>query len=309
AAAGGLPRPRAVAAVGDGPAAAAAALRAAVLGTPFALAVPDGRRLPGWIGADDLVIAVSGEREAGTAADCAADAVRRRCTLVAAGRPGGPLQAVAEQGRAPFAAVPGGLWSAAAALFTAVGSAGLKAPGDDVFEAAAARLEAVAVDCGPAVPSWENPAKSLALELAGSLPAVLAAPGPAGVAADRFAAGASGYPVLRLGLDRSAATLPALLAGPFGPDTGSGPGPGSVFHDPYEDAAAAPPLRLVSFRDPGAEPEWAERALAAAHSAAEASGTAVSTRSAQSGHPLERAAGLIAMTDYASVYLTAAYAG
>src|SRR5690606_24533646 len=187
-----------------------------------------GPLLPGWVSSYDLVLAVSGPDAEEPAVACAAEAVRRGCRLVAAGPPDGPPRPLAEQARAPYielrgAGAPAGgfgpVWGPAAALLAAAGAAGLPAPGGDVFEAAAVRLEQTAVRCAPSVESWENPAKSLALELAGSLPVAVGATGPTAFAAAytaERAARTAGYPVLHCPLPDALAAAGRVGDGPLG---------------------------------------------------------------------------------------------
>jgi len=307
-------RPRAAVAVGTGIGGLAGELAAAVLGPgcPVPFSAVRGPLLPGWVSSYDLVLAVSGPDAEEPAVACAAEAVRRGCRLVAAGPPDGPLRPLAEQARAPYielrgAGAPAGgfepVWGPAAALLTAAGAAGLPAPGGDVFEAAAVRLEQTAVRCAPSVESWENPAKSLALELAGSLPVAVGATGPTAFAAAytaERAARTAGYPVLHCPLPDALAAAVRLVDGPLG-----GTGPRSIFDDPEEEGPVR--TRLLLFRDPGEESERTALDLRSAEAAAERGGAPVSTVSADPGYQLERIAGLIALTDYATVYLAAAY--
>src|SRR5690606_14157219 len=307
-------RPRAAVAVGTGIGGLAGELAAAVLGPgcPVPFSAVRGPLLPGWVSSYDLVLAVSGPDAEEPAVACAAEAVRRGCRLVAAGPPDGPLRPLAEQARAPYielrgAGAPAGgfepVWGPAAALLTAAGAAGLPAPGGDVFEAAAVRLEQTAVRCAPSVESWENPAKSLALELAGSLPVAVGATGPTAFAAAypaERAARTAGYPVLHCPLPDALAAAVRLVGGPLG-----GTGPRSIFDDPEEEGPVR--TRLLLFRDPGEESERTALDLRSAEAAAERGGAPVSTVSADPGYQLERIAGLIALTDYATVYLAESY--
>src|SRR5699024_1890693 len=57
---------------------------------------------------------------------------------------------------------------------------------DEVFEATATRLEELSWRCRPSSESFVNPAKGLAVELAGTLPMVWGSSPLAGVAAYRF---------------------------------------------------------------------------------------------------------------------------
>ena len=59
-------------------------------------------RLPGWVGAADLVIAVSCSGQTEETLSAAEEAVRRGCPLLAVGRAGSALAMIAQQARAPF---------------------------------------------------------------------------------------------------------------------------------------------------------------------------------------------------------------
>ncbi|WP_017538527.1 SIS domain-containing protein [Nocardiopsis halophila] len=303
-----LGRARALVLAGSGAAAVAADVAAAALGPgcPVPVQVVRGRGLPGWVGAADLVVAVSGP--AGPAADpvaaCAAEAVRRGCALAAAGPPDGPLRPLAEQAHAPYAVLrgPATLWGPVGAALALVAAAGVPAPSAEAVEAAAVRMEQVAGRCAPSVESWENEAKTLAADLAGTLPLACGSTPEAVAAARCFAARAgavAGYPVLAAALPEGLGTSLTALSGPLG-----GQGPRSIFDDPVEDAGVR--VHPVVLEDPEGGPD-ADGDLAAVQDAAHAAGTRVSRVSTEPGDRMERLAGLIALTDYATVYLAAAY--
>ena len=150
-------------------------------------------RLPGWVGAADLVVAVSCSGTTEETLSAAEEAVRRGCPLLAVGGAGSPLALLAEQARAPFIPVePAGmprftLWGLSVPLMIIadrLGVADIPAAG---LEAAAADLERVSHLCRPDSESFVNPAKTLALELAGTLPMIWGSSPLTGVAATRFA--------------------------------------------------------------------------------------------------------------------------
>src|SRR5438094_584300 len=141
----------------------------------------DPRRHPGAAagrGAAGVVIAVSASGRSPEALSAAEAAARRGARLVAIGRPDSELQSVAEGARAPFIPVPrrgparSGLWGLTIPVLLAARTLGLvKVTEADIAETAA-RLDADAERCRPAAESFVNPAKSLALDLAGSIPIV-----------------------------------------------------------------------------------------------------------------------------------------
>ncbi|GAA3759998.1 glucose/mannose-6-phosphate isomerase [Spinactinospora alkalitolerans] len=305
-------RPRSIVVVGSGAAALAGDVLAAVLGNgcPIPVLTARDQRLPGWVGGYDLVVAVAATsgHEAEPTVRAAGEAVRRGCRFLAVGVPDGPLAELAERARAPYVAVPlageprAMLWSLAVPLLTAAGHAGVTAVPGEVYEAAAARLEEVAHRCGPAVETFENPAKTLAVDLASALPMVWGGSDVAALAARRFAsqlAANARCPALSGRPPGIVHDQIATLDGPLG-----GTGPRSIFDDPVEEGAVR--LRLVLLRD-DQEPAETARDLAEAEQRAREHGVPVSEAAAEGGHPMERLAGLIALTDYATVYLAVAY--
>ncbi|NED77237.1 hypothetical protein G3I51_33965, partial [Streptomyces sp. SID9944] len=67
---------------------------------------------------------------------------------------------------------PGVLWALLTPLLALLDRIGLLAAPPDALEAAADRLDLVAERCGPAVATYNNPAKTLAAELADGLPVI-----------------------------------------------------------------------------------------------------------------------------------------
>ncbi|MDA0566171.1 hypothetical protein LG943_17885 [Streptomonospora sp. S1-112] len=335
-------RPRAVVVLGAGAAATVGDICAAALGPgcPVPVVPVRGYRLPGWVGGPDLVVAVepptagaappvpAGEEPPGppapapapastigqirpshdAVAACAAEAARRGCRFLAIGPAGGAPAAVAEQFRAPSIALAqvGGPaetpWGAVAALLTAVSRAGVAGPPEGAYDALAERLDRAAMAYGPSVETWDNPAKSAAVEIAGRIPVIGGGTPTALAAAEHWVsrlAAVARYPAVRGGSPELLGDHVSLVGGPFG-----GSGPRSIFDDPVEDGAVG--LRLVLLRDPEEVPE-AARDLALAADTAREQGVEVSEYTADEGGPLERAAGLIALTDYATVYVAVAY--
>src|SRR5262249_50770925 len=148
--------------------------------------------VPGWVGAADVVIAVSASGRSPEALSAADAAARRGARLVAIGAPDSELQSVAERARAPFIPVPrraparAGLWGLTIPVLLAARPLGLvKVTEADIAETAA-RLDADAERCRPSAESFVNPAKSLALDLAGSIPIIWGSSMLATIAARRF---------------------------------------------------------------------------------------------------------------------------
>src|SRR5262249_52926387 len=94
-------RPRAVVVPGMGGPGIAGEVLAAVAGPgcPVQVTTVHDYRLPGWVGAADLVIAVSCSGATEETLSAAGEAVRRGCRLLGVGGLNSPLAALADQGR------------------------------------------------------------------------------------------------------------------------------------------------------------------------------------------------------------------
>src|SRR5256885_5888130 len=101
-------RPRAVVVAGVGTAARTGDVLATVAGArcPVPILAHRSAGIPGWVGAADVVIAVSASGRSPEALSAADAAARRGARLVAIGAPDSELQAVAARARAPFIPVP-----------------------------------------------------------------------------------------------------------------------------------------------------------------------------------------------------------
>jgi len=302
-------RPRSIVVTGMGGSGVAGEVLAAVCGPGSASPVlaQHDYRLPGWVGAADLVIAVSCSGTTEETLSAAREAVRRGCPLLAVGRPGSALALIAEQARAPFIPVePAGmprvmLWSLAVPLMIVadqLGVADIPAAG---LEAAAADLERVSHLCRPDSESFVNPAKTLALELAGTLPMIWGSSPLTGVAATRFGGQLNEnakYPAVTGVLPEANHNQVVVFDGPFAP----WPAEGEVVLDEEKDPRPPVPLRLVILRDGQEHPQVARRREVSAELAAQR-GIGVSELAADGDTPLQRLASLIQLIDYATVYL------
>ena len=263
-------------------------------------------RLPGWVGAADLVIAVSCSGATEETLSAAAEAVRRGCRLLGVGSEGSLLAQLAEQASAPFIEVkPLGmprsmLWGLSVPLVVAAARLGILDMPAEAYESAAAELERVAHLCRPDSEAFVNPAKTLALDLSGTLPMIWGASPLTGVAAARFACQLhenGKYPAIAGVLPEANHNQVVTFDGPFAAGSGAA-GP---------DPAGAPPvpLRLILLRDTHEHPQVARRRAESARIAAER-GIEVTELAASGDLPLDRLASLVALIDYASVYLAIA---
>jgi hypothetical protein len=332
-------RPRSVVVAGSGGAGGsgfACDALAAVCGTsaPVQVTGVTGWQLPGWIGATDLVIAVSRSGHTAETLALAAEAARRGCGLVAVGAPGSPLEELAAQARGTFIpvttvgparAMP---WALTVPLLVCAARLGVARLDEADYEAAAAVMEDVSHQCRPSSESFVNPAKSLALDLVGRLPVIWAGSLVAAAAGRRFAsqlAANAKHPALFGLLPEAGHDQVATFDGPYAPplepafpaaeDFGSEFGGGAFGDrdfDGFADSGDADldgvssdeaSLRLVLVGDPAGEHPAVERARAAAVSLAGVRGIDVSDITMDGSDPLRRLAATVQLLDYASVYL------
>jgi hypothetical protein len=263
--------------------------------------------VPGWVGAADVVIAVSASGKGPEALAAAEAAMQRGARLVAVGAADSPLQSMAERARAHFVPVPPrrparvSFWALAVPVLLAGRALGLANVTEADFAETAKRLDDDAERCRPHGEVFVNQGKALAVELAGSIPVVWGTNRLSSVAASRFAdslAANARYPAVAGALVEAGRGRVGLLDGPFG---SMASGSNDFFADRLDDAKDTR-LRLVLLRDDSESPIAARRAEAVADLAA-ARGVGVSVLMAEGGCELERLASLVAIPDFASVYL------
>jgi D-arabinose 5-phosphate isomerase GutQ len=318
-------RPRAVVVAGQGTAALSGEVLATIAGPrcPVPVLVHRSAGVPGWVGAADVVIAVSGSGRSPEALAAADAAARRGARLVAIGPPDSELQSMAERARSPFIPVPrraparASIWSLTVPVMMAARALNLVKLNEADLAEAATRLDADAERCRPSAESFVNPAKSLALDLAGSVPVVWGSSPLAAVAARRFADTLSAnarYPVVAGALGEAGRGSVGLIDGVYG---GLAEAARDIFADPDEwSDNGATRLRVVLLRDGGLtendgtdpEPmELEERRAEALLEIAQRRAVRVSVLRAEGASPLERLASLIAVPDFASIYLAMAH--
>jgi glucose/mannose-6-phosphate isomerase len=306
-------RPRAIVVTGMGGSGIAGEVLAAVAGQgcPVQVTTVHDYRLPGWVGAADLVIAVSCSGATEETLSAAEEAVRRGCRLLGVGGQGSPLARLAEQASAPFIEVrPSGmprsmLWGLSVPLVVAAARLGLFDMPGEAYEAAAAELERVAHLCRPDSEAFVNPAKALALDLSGTLPMIWGTSPLTGVAAARFACQLhenGKYPAIAGVLPEANHNQVVTFDGPFA----AGPQATDLGQaGPALAGAPAVPLRLILLRDTQEHPQVARRREESARIAADR-GIEVTELAASGDLPLERLASIVSLIDYASVYLAIA---
>jgi D-arabinose 5-phosphate isomerase GutQ len=267
--------------------------------------------LPGWVGALDVVIAVSQSgRAAGTLA-LAAEAARRGAFLVTVGAADSPLAEVCARAHGvhvPIAVVGSSsrtsMWAQATPALLAADALGIATVSRETLGELADVLDGTATDARPSSESFVNPAKVLATELAESTPIVLGE-GPFGDVTARRAASMFGrtgrVPVAHGCLPDAASQIVACFDGPLASGE-SGEGAADIFADPFLDGPSRPPLRLIMFRDTSATGER-PRVADTVVSVAEDAGVRVSLVDAPDAEPLLRLAHHVSLTDFAATYL------
>ena len=326
-------RPRAIVTAGTGGSAFAGDALAAICGagSPVQVTGVSGYQLPGWVGAADLVIAVSRSGQTAEVLSLASEAARRGCDLVGVAAPGSPLQDLTLHARGTFIPViadgPARVtpWALTVPLLVTASRLGMARIDPAAYEAAAAAMEDISHQCRPSSESFVNPAKSLALDLVGTLPVIWGGSDLAAVAARRFAAqlavnakcpSVSGV-LPEAGHDQVAAfdgpfapapepEFPAAedlrSAAPFGNEAFGGlPDPDGAELDGSASGATA--LRLFLLADPAGEPPAVTGVRTAAATLAAARGVEVSEIGMEPGEPLRRLASTVQLLDYATVYL------
>jgi glucose/mannose-6-phosphate isomerase len=305
-----LGRPRALVIAGMGGSAIAGDVLAALAGQrcPVPIVVHRGYGLPGWVGAGDLLAVVSCSGHTEESLSACDDGIRRGVPMLGVGAATSPLARRCEQSRSPLVPVVthvgprATLWALATPLLVLAARLGILDLGsdDESLEAAAQRLEAVAEACRPDRETFVNPAKGLALELAGSLPMVWGVGQVGPVAASRFVAQLAEnakYPAIPGALPEAHHNQVVTFDGAFaaaGADD-------DIFRDRVEEESRVR-LRLVLLRDDDGNDATRARARTS-EQVAEARGVPVTTVTTEGASPVERLASVVGLTDFATAYL------
>ncbi|KMS67786.1 mannose-6-phosphate isomerase [Streptomyces viridochromogenes] len=272
--------------------------------------------LPGWAGSVDLLLITTPDGTEPGLSLLAEQAYRRGCTVVAVAPAGSPLTeavhnnhglfvpmatAPYEQDEALAASAPGVLWALLTPLLALLDRTGMITAPPEALQKVADRLDHIAERCGPAIATYSNPAKTLAAELADALPLIWTEGVSAGPAGRRFAAALaelSGHPAVVAELPEALASHNALLAGKLAASAD----PDDFFRDRVEEPPALH-ARVVLLRD---RPLGGLTAAPAARDLALSHDTPISELEPEPGGELETLAELIAITDFAAVYLALA---
>lgn len=308
-------RPRSVVVLGMGGSGQAGDLLSAVAGPhcPVPLLSHRGHGLPVWVGAADLVVAVSCSGTTEEVLSGLEEAVRRGCRLLVVGADGSPLQALGARGRALFVPVTQGrpprasLLALSTPLVIAADALGLLDCSREEVEATAVLLEQLASRNRPDAEAVLNPSKTLALSLSGRLPVVWGTSPLAGVAAYRFScqlAANAKTPSVWGVLPEAGHHQVVALDGPF---AGRGTPPGDdLFRDRGDDDEPEhTPLHVVLLRDTEEHPSVTRRAVAL-RGMARGRGVEVSELVSEGTSTFQRVASLVALGDWTSTYLALA---
>jgi glucose/mannose-6-phosphate isomerase len=285
------PRPRALVVAGMGGSAAAGDVLVATAGRdcPIPVLVNRGPDLPAWLGPQDLVVGVScsGRTEETVAAVGAA--VRRGLRVVTVGAPDSLIEAAGAgsphlifdaAGRQPRAS----LWGLATPLLLIGEALGIAPHARARLGGAATVLDGVAAVCAPTVPTASNRAKELALHLVGGLPVLW---GPAGIGAtvaNRFSC--------QLAENAKLPSVAGTLSEAHHNQIVAFDGPAADDHG----------MRLVVLAD-AEEPASSEARVQQSQLAAAEAGVPAVVLRGSGADPVARLAGLVALVDFASVYL------
>jgi glucose/mannose-6-phosphate isomerase len=302
-------RPRAIVVAGMGGSGISGEVLAALTAAkcPVPVVVHRGYGLPGWVGAADLVMAVSCSGTTAETLSSAVEAARRGARLLGVGAPDSPLDLHCRSEHGAYVPVAGrvapraSMWALVVPLLVVAERAGLLDLGTGLadLEAAAVRLESIASACRPDLESFVNPAKILATELVDTLPMFWGSGEVGPVSASRAAcqvAENAKAPALAGALPEAhhnqSVALDGRLAGAAADD--------DIFRDRVEDPEPFR-LRLVLLRDDDSAIATA-RADASAE-VARSRGVGVSVVAAEGESAFERLASIVGLVDFASVYL------
>ncbi|MFJ8004078.1 SIS domain-containing protein [Streptomyces fagopyri] len=321
-------RPRAVLIAGPGLAATGVAELLGTLAgascpvtrlTPTGVAPAGGAlrwELPGWAGPVDLVLIATPDGTEPGLELLVEQAYRRGSSVVAVAPAGTPIEEAVEgthglfvpMATAPYepntplaASAPGVLWALLTPLLALLDRTGLVSAPPEALQKVADRLDRVAERCGPAIATYGNPAKTLAADLAEALPVIWTEGTSAGPAGRRFTAALAelaGRPALAAELPEALAAHSVLLSGALA----AAADPDDFFRDRVEEQQVLH-ARVVLLRD---RPAGGLTAAPAARELALSHDTAISELEPEEGGDLETLAELIAVTDFAAVYLALA---
>jgi hypothetical protein len=279
-----------------------------------------GVELPRWAGPADALLLGSVDGHHPRLAELAAQGVQRGMAMAVVA-PAGSRVAAAVAGRAPLHELPGDLharasrWSVVTPLLQALDVLGIDLIPTGILIELADALDQQAEACRPNGDAFTNPAKSLAVEFAESIPLIVGAGALAGVSAraisdalQQFAGAGSVSVSLPDGVARAGALL-----------RGTGPAPvDDFFRDRVDELPERRPRLLVVGDDGSADDTLlgdrsdahiqldevaARRAARALHELAAELGLRHSSADVPGGDPLARFAAATAFGEFTAAYL------
>ena len=298
--------PRSVVVTGSRTSDLVARLLPVLAGTAARIPVLPVTSLPAWVGAMDVVVAISVSGSTSATLATVEEAGRRGARVLTIGPRNTPLENVSLQVRGVHIdpdlddrPARASFWSLAVPALRLMDAWDLVPASADSLDTIADLVDDVAERCGPTVNLLTNPAKAVAVEVAGSLPVLVGATPLSAFAAQYFAANLAsdaGYPS-----SVAASDVSALFTGAFGDAAAESGQPDDFFRDRIEDDEVGMRVRLVLLSD--ISPDTSDDRL---RRAAEDRGVGVSELRAVGTEPLERLATLTALSDFVSVYLALA---
>jgi glucose/mannose-6-phosphate isomerase len=284
-------RPRALVVAGMGGSAAAGDVLVAVAGPscPIPVLVHRSPDLPAWLGPDDVVVGVSCSGRTEETIGAVTAAVNRGCRVATIGAPASLLAAagaralhlsVDARGRQPRAS----LWGLATPLLLIGEAFGITPGARSRLAGAVSVLDGVAAVCGPTVATKSNRAKELAGHLSGGLPVIWGTPGIGATVASRFGN--------QLAENAKLPSMVGTLSEAHHNQIVAFDGPAALDHG----------MRLVVIAD-AEETAATEARVRQSQEAAQDAGVPVVVLRGSGPDPVARLAGLIALVDYASVYV------
>jgi glucose/mannose-6-phosphate isomerase len=280
----------------------------AVLGksAPVPIMLEQSYGLPGWVGPLDVVIGVSCTGQTEETLSMVSEAGRRGARVITIGAAESGLQDTSEsisggihfsvdvKGRSPRAS----LWTHATPLLMVANALGIAHIDEKEFEIAADLMDELSVANGPSVPLGENPAKTLALSCAASLPMLWGTGMIGATAASRFMAQLaenSKIPAAHGELPEVGHNQIVAFDGVL---AGAGP-VRDIFRD--DEDLIDRRTHLYILRDTNEHPA-VEKRIEIVRQIASDRNVPVTLMQAKDGHPISRLASLIIPTDWASVY-------
>ncbi len=275
--------------------------------SPIPVVSSRGYGLPAWVGADDVVISLSCSGGTEETIAAAHEAARRGSKLVSITSAGSALHdftasvrgsstmLVDAKGLMPRAS----MWTLLTPLLLVGNQLGVVSVPDTDLQHAADVIDEIGQQCAVERESFENPAKLLAVALAGSLPMIWGTGAIGPVASYRFIsqlAENAKIPAIHGEIPESQHNQVVVLDGPFA-------GASSV-EEIFEDRAGRElnrKFRLVLLRDSIEHPQMAKRAEIVSD-IADRRGVPVTRVDATGTRIIHRLASLVALTDWASVY-------